>query len=55
MTRKLKIPMSPDELPQQPIYEVVFLPDRPAAFDFDVGYRCASQDDLPTTGLDNVP
>ena len=38
MTREPKIPMSPTELPQQRIHEVVALPERPAEFDCEVGY-----------------
>ena len=38
MTRESKIPMLPTELPQQRIHEVVDLPERPAEFDYEVGY-----------------
>ncbi len=37
MIRDPKIPMSPTELPQQRIHEVVELPERPAEFDCEVG------------------
>jgi hypothetical protein len=42
MTREPKIPMSPTELPQQRIHEVVGLPDRPEPFDFYVDYNAGS-------------
>ena len=38
MIRNPTIPMSPEELPQQRIYEVVDLPVRPEPFDCLVGY-----------------
>jgi hypothetical protein len=38
MTREPKIPMSPTELPQQRIHEVIDLPKRPEPFDCDVCY-----------------
>jgi hypothetical protein len=38
MIQEPKIPMSPDQLPQQRIHEVVDLPKRPHPFDFCVGY-----------------
>ena len=38
MTREPKIPMSPTELPQQRIHEIVGLPERPAEFNCEVGY-----------------
>ena len=38
MTRESKIRMLPTELPQQRIHEVVGLPERPAEFDYEVGY-----------------
>jgi len=38
MTRQPKIPMSPAELPQQRIHEVIDLPARPQPFDSVVGY-----------------
>ena len=37
MTRKPRIPMLPDELPQQRIHEVVGLPERPDPFNSKVG------------------
>jgi hypothetical protein len=40
MTNDPHIPMSPKELPQQRIHEVVKLPERPAPFDFAAGYSC---------------
>ena len=40
MTNDPHIPMSPDELPQQRIHEVVELPVRPEPFDCLVGYGC---------------
>ena len=33
MSREPNIPMSPEQLPQQRIHEVVTLPERPAEFD----------------------
>jgi len=39
MTREPKIPMSPSELPQQRVHEVVDLPPRPEPFDCKAGYR----------------
>jgi hypothetical protein len=38
MTQVPVIPMSPDQLPQQRIHEVVDLIERPDPFDFSVGY-----------------
>ena len=38
MTRKPTIPMSPDELPQQRIHEVISLPERPSEFSSYVNY-----------------
>jgi hypothetical protein len=38
MTREPKIPMAPDQLPQQRIHEVAVLPERPVQFDSAVGY-----------------
>ena len=38
MIREPKIPMSPTELPQQRIHEIVGLPERPAEFNCEVGY-----------------
>ena len=38
MIREPKIPMSPTELPQQRIHEVVDLPERPEPFDCKGGY-----------------
>jgi hypothetical protein len=56
MTNDPDIPMSPDELPQQRIHEVVELPVRPAPFDCLVGYGCkvpqkALSDDEPTSPI----
>jgi len=39
-----KIPIRPEDLPQQRIHEVVTLPERPAVFDCEVGY------DVPPSG-----
>ena len=47
MTREPKIPMSPEELPQQRIHEVVALPKRPEEFDFKVGYELVPYGELP--------
>ena len=47
MTREPKIPMSPEELPQQRIHEVVALPKRPEEFDFKVGYELVPYGKLP--------
>ena len=47
MIREPKIPMSPEELPQQRIHEVVALPKRPAEFDCKVGYGCSPKGGLP--------
>ncbi len=41
------IPMSPDELPQQRIHEVVSLPERPKPFDCHVGYGGVPEDIIP--------
>ena len=54
MTREPHIPMSPDELPQQRIKEVIGLPERPSQFDFDVGYGCSPKDGAPASGLENA-
>ena len=45
MTVDPHIPMSPDELPQQRIHEVVELPERPEPFDCLVGYGCKAPQD----------
>ena len=42
MTREPKIPMSPTEIPQQRIHEVVGLPERPEPFDCYVDYNAGS-------------
>jgi hypothetical protein len=47
MTREPEIPMSPSELPQQCILEVVTLPPRPEPFDSKVGYWDYSSDKAP--------
>jgi hypothetical protein len=39
MTREPKIPMSPAELPQQRIHEVITMPPKPEPFDCTVGYN----------------
>lgn len=54
MTREPHIPMSPEELPQQRIKEVVGLPGRPTKFDFDVGYVCTTSDGAAASGLENA-
>jgi hypothetical protein len=41
------IPMSPDELPQQRIHEVVRFPIRPEPFDCHVGYGGVPEDIIP--------
>lgn len=38
MVKEPKIPMLPEQLPQQRLHEVVKLPDRPEPFDCIVGY-----------------
>ena len=53
MTREPKIPMSPEELPQQRIHEVVALPKRPAEFDFKVGYELFPYGELPKNAPTN--
>ena len=50
MTSEPKIPMSPEELPQQRIHEVVALPKRPEPFDCLVGYGVVSDDIIPKSG-----
>jgi len=47
MTREPKIPMSPTELPQQRIHEVVGLPERPEPFNCLAGYSVVPKDVLP--------
>ena len=47
MIRQPKIPMSPEDLPQQRIHEVVTLPKRPAEFDCKVGYELSPHGELP--------
>ena len=47
MIREPKIPMSPEDLPQQRIHEVVTLPKRPAEFDCKVGYELSPHGELP--------
>ena len=42
-----KIPMSPTQLPQQRIHEVVDLPERPDPFDCIVGYGAVPDDIIP--------
>ena len=53
MTREPKIPMSPEELPQQRIHEVVALPKRPEEFDFKVGYELVPYGELPKNAPTN--
>jgi hypothetical protein len=43
MTQVPVIPMSPDQLPQQRIHEVVDLIERPEPFNFEVGYGSVPQ------------
>ena len=54
MTREPKIPMRPEDLPQQRIHEVVELPGRPAEFNFAAGYGCILKDSLPETGISSA-
>ena len=54
MSKQPTIPMSPTQLPQQRVYEVVDLPKRPNSFNCRVGYGCSPRDGLPKTGLDNA-
>lgn len=49
MTREPHIPMSPDELPQQRIHEVVTLPPKPEPFDCSVGYGQFPKGSLPSS------
>jgi len=53
MTREPKIPMSPSELPQQRIHEVVGLPERPEPFDCEIDYGTLSSCKLPKNGPSN--
>jgi hypothetical protein len=53
MTREPKIPMSPEELPQQRIHEVVGLPERPAEFDCEIGYGVSTGHALPKNAPTN--
>jgi hypothetical protein len=48
MTRQPKIPMSPGELPQQRIHEVITLPPKPEPFDCSVGYVQFPKGSLPS-------
>ena len=54
MTHEPKIPMRPEDLPQQRIHEVVGLPERPAEFNFAAGYGCISKDSLPEAGISSA-
>jgi hypothetical protein len=47
MTSTPRIPMSPEQLPQQRIHEVVELPNRPVPFDCLAGYGVVPADVLP--------
>jgi len=47
MTNNPLIPMSPNQLPQQRIHEVVVLPSRPEPFDCVVGYGQFPKGSLP--------
>jgi hypothetical protein len=53
MTREPKIPMSPSELPQQRIHEVVTLPERPAEFDCEISYDVSPTGALPKNAPTN--
>ena len=53
MTREPKTPMSPPELPQQRIHEVVGLPERPEPFDSHVGYGVFSDNAVPQNAPTN--
>jgi hypothetical protein len=53
MIREPKIPMSPEDLPQQRIHEVVTLPKRPEEFDCQVGYELFPYGKLPKNALTN--
>ena len=53
MIREPKIPMSPEDLPQQRIHEVVTLPKRPEEFDFKVGYELFPYGELPKNAPTN--
>jgi len=48
MTRQPKIPMSPGELPQRRIHEVITLPPKPEPFDCSVGYVQFPKGSLPS-------
>ena len=50
MINNPKIPMSPEELPQQRIHEVAALPERPEPFDCHVGYGEVPEDVVPKSG-----
>jgi hypothetical protein len=51
MTNEPHIPMSPDELPQQRIHEVITLPPMPEPFNYTVGYGQFPKGSLPS----NIP
>jgi len=54
MTREPKIPMSPEQLPQQRIHEVADLPERPEPFDYcEIDYGTLSSCKLPKNGPSN--
>ena len=53
MSNEPTIPMSPTQLPQQRLYEVVGLPERPEPFEFDVGFGCSPRGGAPKSGLKN--
>ena len=53
MTHEPKIPMSPEDLPQQRIHEVVTLAERPAEFDCEVGYGVFSDKAVPKNAPTN--
>ena len=50
MTKKLHIPMSPTELPQQRIHEVLEFAERPEPFDCIVGYGAVPTSAIPKNG-----
>ena len=54
MTNKPRIPMSPDELPQQRIHEVITLPPRPEPFDCHIGYSQFPKGSLPSSTPSNM-
>lgn len=55
MTCEPNIPMSPDQLPQQRIHEIVALPERPDPFDCHVGYGAVPADVIPKSSKPRSP